>query len=74
MSFTKKQLARWRKKCRRCLIKNAHIWVTAYDRYQEVQGVLTPHLWKRAQGRNTISVYLQWAYNGAELSTAEPMR
>ena len=49
-------------------------WVTIYDRYQEVQGVLTPHLWKRAQGRNTISVYLQWAYNDAELSTAEPMR
>ena len=49
-------------------------WITVYDRYQEVQGVLTPHLWKRAQGRNTISVYLQWAYNGEELSTAEPMR
>ena len=49
-------------------------WVTAYARYQEVQGVLTPHRWKRGQGRNTISVYLQWAYNGAELSTAEPVR
>ena len=49
-------------------------WVTAYDRYQEVQGVLTPHRWKRAQGRNAISVYLQWAYNGAEPSTAEPVR
>ena len=48
-------------------------WITVYDRYQEVQGVLTPHRWKRAQGRNTISVYLQWAYNGAELSTAEPV-
>ena len=49
-------------------------WITIYDRYQEVQGVLTPHRWKRAQGRNTISVYLQWAYNGAEPSTAEPVR
>ena len=49
-------------------------WVTVYDRYQEVQGVLTPHRWERAQGRNTISVYLQWAYNGAEPSTAEPVR
>ena len=49
-------------------------WITVYDRYQEVQGVLTPHRWKRGQGRNTISVYLQWAYNGAELSTAEPVR
>ena len=53
---------------------NPPTWITVYDRYQEVQGVLTPHLWKRAQGRNTISVYLQWAYNGAELSTAEPVR
>ena len=25
MIFTKKQLALWRKKCRRCLIENAHI-------------------------------------------------
>ena len=49
-------------------------WITVYDRYQEVQGVLTPHRWERAQGRNTISVYLQWAYNGAEPSTAEPVR
>ena len=49
-------------------------WITVYDRYQEVQGVLTPHRWERAQGRNTIAVYLQWAYNGAELSTAEPVR
>ena len=49
-------------------------WITVYDRYQEVQGVLTPHRWKRAQGRNTISAYLQWAYNGAEPSTAEPVR
>ena len=53
---------------------NPPTWITVYDRYQEVQGVLTPHFWKRAQGRNTISVYLQWAYNGAELSTAEPVR
>ena len=53
---------------------NPPTWVTAYDRYQEVQGVLTPHRWKRAQGRNTISAYLQWAYNGAEPSTAEPVR
>ncbi|MDE2706875.1 MAG: hypothetical protein OXI35_17565 [Gemmatimonadota bacterium] len=49
-------------------------WITVYERYQEVQGVLTPHRWERAQGRNTISVYLQWAYNGAEPSTAEPVR
>ena len=49
-------------------------WITVYDRYQEVQGVLTPHRWERAQGRNTIAVYLQWAYNGAEPSTAEPIR
>ena len=49
-------------------------WITVYDRYQEVQGVLTPHRWKRAQGRDAISVYLQWAYNGAEPSTAEPVR
>ena len=48
-------------------------WVTVYDRYQEVQGVLTPHRWKRTLGGNTISVYLQWAYNDAELSTAEPV-
>ena len=53
---------------------NPPIWITVYDRYQEVQGVLTPHRWERAQGRNTISVYLQWAYNGAEPSTAEPVR
>ena len=49
-------------------------WITVYDRYQEVQGVLTPHRWKRAQGRDAISVYLQWAYNGEEPSTAEPVR
>ena len=49
-------------------------WITVYDRYQEVQGVLTPHHWKRAQGRDAISVYLQWAYNGEEPSTAEPVR
>jgi len=49
-------------------------WTTVYDRYQEVQGVLTPHRWERTEGRNTIYVYLQWAYNGAELSTAEPVR
>ena len=53
---------------------NPPTWVTAYDRYQEVQGVLTPHRWKRAQGRNTISAYLQWAYNGTEPSIAEPVR
>ena len=53
---------------------NPPTWITVYDRYQEVQGVLTPHLWKRAQGRDAISVYLQWAYNGAEPSTAEPVR
>ena len=48
-------------------------WITAYNRYQEVQGVLTPHCWERTLGRSTISVYLQWAYNGADLSTAEPV-
>ena len=53
---------------------NPPTWITVYDRYQEVQGVLTPHLWKRSLGRNTISVYLQWAYNDAKLSTAEPVR
>ena len=53
---------------------NLPTWITVYDRYQEVQGVLTPHRWERAQGRNTISVYLQWAYNGEEPSTAEPVR
>ncbi len=53
---------------------NPPTWITVYDRYQEVQGVLTPHRWERAQGRNAISVYLQWAYNGAEPSTAEPVR
>ena len=53
---------------------NPPTWVTIYDHYQEVQGVLTPHRWKRTLGRNTISVYLQWAYNDAELSTAEPVR
>ena len=53
---------------------NPPTWITVYDRYQEVQGVLTPHRWKRAQGRDAISVYLQWAYNGAEPSTAEPVR
>ena len=53
---------------------NPPTWITVYDRYQEVQGVLTPHRWERAQGRNTISVYLQWAYNGAEPSIAEPVR
>ena len=53
---------------------NPPTWVTVYDRYQEVQGVLTPHRWKRSLGRNTISVYLQWAYNDEELSTAEPVR
>ncbi len=49
-------------------------WITTYDRYQEVQGVLTPHRWERTKGWNTIYVYLQWAYNGAEPSTAEPVR
>ena len=49
-------------------------WITVYDRYQEVQGVLTPHRWERTDGWDTIFVYLQWAYNGAELSTAEPIR
>ena len=49
-------------------------WITVYDRYQEVQGVLTPHRWERTEGRNTISVYLQWAYNGTEPSIAEPVR
>ena len=53
---------------------NPPTWITVYDRYQEVQGVLTPHRWKRAQGRDAISVYLQWAYNGEEPSTAEPVR
>ncbi len=53
---------------------NPPTWITVYDRYQEVQGVLTPHRWERAQGRDAISVYLQWAYNGAEPSTAEPVR
>ena len=53
---------------------NPPTWTTVYDRYQEVQGVLTPHHWERTEGWNTISVYLQWAYNGAEPSTAEPVR
>ena len=48
-------------------------WITVYDRYQEVQGVLTPHRWERTEGWTTLSVYLQWAYNGAEPSTAEPV-
>ena len=53
---------------------NPPTWITVYDRYQEVQGVLTPHRWERTEGWNTISVYLQWAYNGEEPSTAEPVR
>ena len=53
---------------------NPPTWITVYDRYQEVQGVLTPHRWNRAQGRDAISVYLQWAYDGEEPSTAEPVR
>ncbi|MYC69707.1 MAG: hypothetical protein F4X17_03235 [Gemmatimonadetes bacterium] len=53
---------------------NPPTWITVYDRYQEVQGVLTPHRWERTEGWNTISVYLQWAYNDAEPSTAEPVR
>ena len=53
-------------------------WITTYNRYQEVQGVLTPHCWERTLGSNgirgfsTSHIHLQWAYNGAELSTAEP--
>ena len=53
---------------------NPPTWITVYDRYQEVKGVLTPHRWERTEGWNTISVYLQWAYNGEEPSTAEPVR
>ena len=56
-------------------------WITTYNRYQEVQGVLTPHCWERtlempggrtSQRHLTSHIHLQWAYNGAELSTAEP--
>ena len=53
-------------------------WITAYNSYQEVQGVLTPHCWERTLGRHTRNrhstshIHLQWAYNGADLSTAEP--
>ena len=53
-------------------------WITAYNDYQEVQGVLTPHCWERtlsvgpSQRHSTSHIHLQWAYNGAELSTAEP--
>ena len=53
---------------------NPPTWITVYDRYQEAQGVLTPHRWERTLGRTTLFVYLQWAYNGAEPSTAEPVR
>ena len=54
-------------------------WITAYNGYQEVQGVLTPHCWERTLGRHTSyrhltsHIRLQWAYNGAELSAAEPV-
>ncbi len=57
-------------------------WSTAYNSYQEVQGVLTPHCWERtlemlggptSQRFSTSHIHLQWAYNGAELSTAEPV-
>ena len=56
-------------------------WITAYNSYQEVQGVLTPHCWERTldmpggrtgQRFSTSHIHLQWAYNGADLSTAEP--
>ena len=56
-------------------------WITAYNRYQEVQGVLTPHCWERtldmpreriSQRLATSHIHLQWAYNGADLPTAEP--
>ena len=57
-------------------------WITAYNSYQEVQGVLTPHCWERtldmpggrtSQRHSTSHIHLQWAYNGAEPSTAEPV-
>lgn len=47
-------------------------WTTVYDHYQKVQGVLTPHRWKRTMGENTISIYLNLAYNGATPSVSEP--
>ena len=56
-------------------------WITTYNRYQEVQGVLTPHCWERtldmpggrtSQRHSTSHIHLQWAYNGADLPTAEP--
>ena len=56
-------------------------WTTTYNRYQEVQGVLTPHCWERtldmpggrtSKRHSTSHIHLEWAYNGAELSTAEP--
>ncbi|MDE2736699.1 MAG: hypothetical protein OXI72_20050 [Gemmatimonadota bacterium] len=56
-------------------------WITTYNRYQEVQGVLTPHCWERtldmpggrtSKRHSTSHIHLEWAYNGAELSTAEP--
>lgn len=53
-------------------------WITDYNSYQEIQGVLTPHCWERTLERYpsyadlTSRIHLQWAYNGAELSTAAP--
>ena len=57
---------------------NPPTWITTYNRYQEVQGVLTPHCWERTLGSegirefSTSHIHLQWAYNGADLPTAEP--
>lgn len=53
-------------------------WITDYNSYQAVQGVLTPHCWERTLERYpsyedlTSHIHLQWAYNGAKLSTAAP--
>ena len=37
---------------------NPPTWITVYERYQEVQGVLTPHRWERARRGGIPSLYI----------------
>lgn len=48
------------------------IWTTAYDRYEEIDGVLTARRWLRRWKHSRIILHLNIRYNGAEPDTTLP--
>jgi len=55
--------------------RSAPIWLTRYDDYREVGGVLLAHHWSRSMSTpppRTLQLYFNIAINGAEPDTVAP--